>query len=394
MSSTSNAQAYLTSVFRPVYTYTPATSNFTTQLDLSNVNTVTANIVECLRVDVSDSNSNVFVGVNSGVNFLNLQACYSNTVLGYGAGGLMSNVTNTVTIGFNTAAGVRDTSDCTFIGNNVGPGSTFLNQCLWIDPSGGAGGGNRASNTIALGAGTGVVGSSNIWIGTGAGAANTGGNNITLGHSIPVTVPTNYLLQVGVGSNVVIAGDLSQNAIAIGKADASMQYIDGTGRVPGLVLDVSGYARIAQGLAIGMDPLQSTLDVNGTFRTNDGYGYLSLDHDLAGNSRAVTSGFMQMMGGSHSCEGTAATFSSPTTSVSIGKLCKGMTMIAVSNNGVLVFWSGTGAPSAVGGAPLTAGSIQVTDGVGTILTTLSGTPYTISYFPLPAVGLYPAGTGV
>ena len=391
MSSTSNVQAYLTSVFRPVYTYTPATSNFSTQLDLSNVNTVTANIVECLRADVSDSNSNVFVGTTSGVNFLNLQACYSNTALGYGAGGLMSNTSNVVAIGFTTAAGVTNTNNCTFIGNNVGPGSIGLTQCLWIDPLGGGGAGTSASNTIALGAGTGILGSSNIWIGTGAGNANTGVGNITLGHSIPVTVPTNYLLQVGVGSNVVIAGDLSQNAVAIGKADATMQYIDGIGRVPGLVLDVSGYARIAQGLAIGMDPLQSTLDVNGTFRANDGYGLLSLDHDLAGNSRAVTSGFMQMMRGIHSREGTAPTFSSPTTSVSIGNLCTGITMIAVANNGVLVFWAGTGAPSAIAGSLL--GSIQVSV-AGVISTTYSGTPYTISYFPLPTVGLYPAGTGV
>ena len=386
MSSTSNAQAYLTSVFRPVYTYTPATSNFTTQLDLSNVNTVTANIVECLRVDVSDSNSNVFLGTNSGVNFLNLQACYSNTVLGYGAGGLMSNTTNTVAIGFTTATGVTDTSDCTFIGNNVGPGSIGLVRCLWIDPVGGGGAGTSASNTIALGAGTGVAGSSNIWIGTGAGAANTGTGNITLGHSIPVTVPTDYLLQVGVGSNVVIAGDLSGNAVAIGKADATMQYIDGMGRVPGLVLDVSGYARIAQGLAIGMDPLQSTLDVNGTFRANDGYGLLSLDHDLAGNSRAVTSGFMQAMGGTHSHEG-----SSGAPGGAIGTLCTGITLVATSTDAKIYWWNGSGVPSLISSG---GGTSISTSGSNILYSGASNAPYTISYFPLPAVGLYPAGTGV
>ena len=385
MSSTSNVQAYLTSVFRPVYTYTTATSNFTTQLDLSNVNTVTANLVECLRADVSDSNSNVFVGKLSGVNFLNLQACSSNTAFGYGTGGLMSNVANVVAVGFNTAAGVTNTSNSTFVGKNVGPGSIGLSGCLWLDPTGGAGAGNTSSNTIAIGASTGIVGSSNIWIGTNAGNANTGRGNITIGHSIPVTAPTSYLLQVGVGSNVVIAGDLSQNAVAIGKADATMQYIDGTGRVPGLVLDVSGYARIAQGLAIGMDPLQSTLDVNGTFRANDGYGLLSLDHDLAGNSRAVTSGFMQMMGGSHSHEGSTGV-----SGTVIGTLCRGITIVATSTDAKIYWWSGSGVASAL----VSGGSATSTSGSNILYTGASNVPYTISYFPLPTVGLYPAGTGV
>jgi hypothetical protein len=387
MSSTSNVQAYLTSVFRPVYTYTTATSNFTTELDISNVNTVTANLVECLRADVSDSNSNVFVGTLSGGNFLNLQGCASNTALGYGAGGQMSNVSNVVAVGFNSAAGVTSTSNSTFVGKNVGPGSIGLSACLWLDPTGGAGAGNTSSNTIALGASTGIVGSSNIWIGTNAGNANTGIGNITIGHSIPVTAPTNYRLQVGVGSNVIIAGDMSQNAIAIGKADATMQYIDGDGRVPGLVLDVSGYARIANGLAIGMDPLQSTLDVNGTFRVNDGYGRLSLDHDSAGNSRAVTSGFMQMMGGSHSREG-----SSGESGTAIGTLCRGITMIGTSTDAKIFWWDGSNAASIIstGGG---VGAISVS-GSNILYTGASNAPYNISYFPLPAVGLYPAGTGV
>ena len=390
MSSTSNIQAYLTSVFRPVYTYTTATSNFTTELDISNVNTVTANLVECLRANVSDSNSNVFVGTLSGVNFLNLQACVSNTAVGYGAGGQMSNVSNVVAVGFNAAAGVTSTSNSTFVGKNVGPGSIGLSACLWLDPTGGAGAGNTSSNTIAIGASTGIVGSSNIWIGTNAGNANTGIGNITIGHSIPVTAPTNYLLQVGVGSNVVIAGDMSQNAIAIGKADATMQYIDGDGRVPGLVLDVSGYARIANGLAIGMDPLQSTLDVNGTFRANDGYGSLSLDHDSAGNSRTFTSGFMQVVGGSHSREG-----SSGVSGTAIGTLCRGITMVATSADAKIYWWSGSGEASIISAGGGSAISTDTGAGGSNILYTgASNAPYNISYFPLPTVGLYPAGTGV
>jgi hypothetical protein len=298
----------------------------------------------------------------------------------------MSNASNVVAVGINAAAGVTNTSNSVFMGKNVGPGSIGLSGCVWLDPTGGAGAGASSSNTIAIGVSTGITGSSNIWIGTNAGKSNSGTGNITLGHSIPVTVPTNFLLQVGVGSNVVIAGDLSQNAVAIGKADASMQYIDGVGRVPGLVLDVSGYARIAQGLAIGMDPLQSTLDVNGTFRANDGYGSLSLDHDLAGNSRAYTSGFMQVKGGSHSSEGTSGVSGSQ-----IGTLCVGITMIAVSNDARIVFWSGSGVATTISA---NAGVNISVAAPPAITTSLAYTSYTISYFPLPTAGLYPAGTGV
>ena len=387
MSSTSNVQAYLTSVFRPVYTYTTATSNFATELDISNVNTVTANTVVCYRVDVSDaSNQNVFVGTNSGVNFLNLRGCSSNTALGYGAGSQMCNAINVVTIGYYAGAGVSNTSNSVFMGNNMGGNTNTLTNSVWIDPLGGGGAGGPATNSIAIGANTSILGSSNIWLGTNAGYGNAGSNNITIGHSLPTTVPSSYSLLMGWSSNVLIAGDMSQNAVAIGKADATMTYIDGNGRVPGLVLDVSGYARIAQGLAIGMDPLQSTLDVNGTFRADDGYGLLSLDHDLAGNSRAVTTGFFQATNGTHSHEGTSGA-----SGVQIGTLCVGITMIAVSDGALMVFWSGSGSPTVLSATP--PASITTSSG-GVITSSLTNTPYTISYFPLPAVGLYPAGTGV
>jgi hypothetical protein len=387
MSSTSNVQAYLTSVFRPVYTY--SSSNFATQLDLSNVNTVTANLVECLRVDVADPNSNVFVGTESGVNFLNMRASFFNTALGYAAGGLMSNVSNVVTVGYNAGRGISNTSKSVFIGNTVGEGTTNLSSCVWIDPSGGTLAGTSASNTIAIGSVTGIVGSGNIWIGAGAGNGNTGSNNILLGHSLQAaSTVTSYSMLVGWGSNIVLSADLSQNALAIGKADASMTYNDGNGRVPGLVLDVSGYARIANGLAIGMDPLQSTLDVNGTFRADDGYGVLSLDHDSDGDSRVVVSAglasnsaYLQSSGGFFSREGVSS-------NGSIGqKLRRGIIMIAIPANGCVLFWSGTGAPTVLGGS--TTG--MTFGGDGTI--SLTAGAYTVSYFPLPTFP-YASGSGI
>lgn len=387
MSSTSNVQAYLTSVFRPVYTY--SSSNFATQLDLSNVNTVTANLVECFRVDVADPNSNVFVGTGSGVSFSNMRGSFFNTALGYGAGGYMSNTSNVVTVGYNAGNGIISTSNSVFIGNTVGEGTTTLSSCVWIDPSGGSAAGTNASNTIAIGSVTGIVGSGNIWIGLGAGNGNTGSNNIVLGNSVQSNgAVSSYTMLIGWSSNVVLSADLSQNALAIGKADATMQYLDGNGRVPGLVLDVSGYARIANGLAIGMDPLQSTLDVNGTFRADDGYGVLSLDHDVSGNSRVVVSAglgsnsaYLQSTDGFLSHEGASS-------NGSIGqKLRAGINMIAIPANGCILFWTGSGAPTVLGGS--TTGMTFGSDGA----ISLTSGPYTVSYFPLPTLP-YTSGTGI
>jgi hypothetical protein len=412
MSSTSNVQSYLTSVFRPVYTYTQATSNFTTQLDLSNVNTATANTVECYRIDVADSQNNVFVGTTSGVNFLNLQNCFSNTAFGYGSGYLMSNTANVVTIGYNVASGMSNTSNCVFIGNSIATGTTSSYSCIWIDPIGTSTPANRASNSIAIGAGTGILGSSNIWIGSGAGSGNIGTNNILIGHGLqPVGTTSSYSLIIGTGSNVVIAADMSGIGVAIGKSDATMTYLDGYGRVPDLVLDVSGYARIANGLAIGMDPLQSTLDVNGTFRADDGYGLLSLDHDTAGNSRVTVgpgnNSFFQSTGGMLSHEGVCGDGGG-----FIGTLCVGITIVTVGSFTYSGFYRpGSSAMVSYFGPDSGGGTVMCsnypTDQASNILRfigsnisisnsyfpNITGVPWTIAYLPLPTFQ-YPPGTGI
>jgi hypothetical protein len=395
MSSTSNVQSYLTSVFRPVYTYTPATSNFTTQLDISNVNTVTANTVVAYRVDVSDSNSNVFVGTGAGVNFLNLQNSFNNTALGYGAGGQISNSYDVITVGYLVGQNISNTNNSIFLGNNLGGNTNALVNSIWIDPLGGAGAGVASQNTIAIGASTGIVGGCNIWIGTDAGARNTGSNNITLGHSmVPATVPTSYYMQMGWTSNIVIAADLSWNAVAIGKGDASMTYIDGNGRVPNLVLDVSGSGRFGAGLALGVDPGQYTLDVNGTFRVDDGHGAIYYQSDAGGNPRFSTSGFIRGKRGLSSTEGVSGSAGTPfmagNPNVPVA-LCKGVSLIAVADDALMVFWSGTG--SAVTLSANDAGHINVS-APPNITSTLSDTPFTVSFFPLADPTLYVPGTGI
>jgi hypothetical protein len=394
MSSTSNVQAYLTSVFRPVYTYTPATSNFTTQLDISNVNTVTANTLIAYRADISDSNSNVFVGTGAGVNFLNLQNSFNNTALGFNAGSQISNSYDVITIGYAAGQNISNSSNSLLLGNNLGGNTNALTNSIWIDPLGGAGAGVASSNTIAVGAGTGIVGSCNIWIGTAAGAGNTGSNNITLGHSMSRGV-TNYYMQVGTGATTVLAADLSQNAVAIGKGDASMTYIDGNGRVPNLVLDVSGSGRFGNGLALGMDPGQFTLDVNGTVRVDDGHGLISYQSDIAGNPRFRSSGFIQAKRGSCSVEGTSAAAGTPfragePTAFTVA-MCTGVTLIAVADDAGIFFWSGMGAVVTLSGNTL--GHINVS-APPNITSSLTNTVFTVSFFPLAQPGLYAPGTGI
>jgi hypothetical protein len=394
MSSTSNVQAYLTSVFRPVYTYTPATSNFTTQLDISNVNTVTANTLVAFRADISDASSNVFVGTGSGVNFLNLQNSANNTALGYNAGSQISNSYNVITIGYAAGQNISNSHDTLLIGNNLGGNTNALVNSIWIDPLGGAGAGVSSSNTIAIGAGTGIVASCNIWIGTAAGAANTGSNNITLGHSMVPTGVTNNYMQMGWTSNIVIAADLSQNAVAIGKGDASMMYLDGNGRVPDLVLDVSGTGRFGKGLALGMDPGQFTLDVNGTFRADDGHGLVSYQTDSGLNPRLRSSGFIGAKRGFYSLEGVSGTADAPfvagePTQFNV-TFCVGTTLVTVSNDAGMFFWDGSGAVVTISGN--TAGNINTNP--PNISSRLINTRYTVSYFPLPQAGLYAPGTGI
>lgn len=395
MSSTSNVQAYLTSVFRPVYTYTSATSNFTTQLDISNVNTVTANTVVAFRVDVSDSNSNVFVGTGAGTNFLNLQNSFNNTALGINAGSQISNSYEVITIGYLAGQNISNTHNTILLGNNLGGNTNTLVNSIWIDPLGGAGAGIASANTIAIGAGTGIVGSSNIWIGTAAGAGNTGSNNITLGHSMSNGV-TSYYMQIGTGATTVIAGDLSQNAVAIGKADSTMMYIDGIGRVPDLVLDVSGSGRFGKGLALGMDPGQFTLDVNGTFRADNGYGLISYETDIGSNSRFRSSGYIGAKQGFYSLEGVSGAANTPFVAGEPRQfnvaLCVGTNLIAVDDDAAMVYWAGgLAAPVVLSGNTLNHITVSAPPDISS---TLTNTRYTVSFFPLPQTGLYLPGTGI
>ena len=236
MSSTTNVQNLLTNVFRPTFVYTAGTG-YQSKLELTNIDTVSANTVTTFAANVGDASSNVYVGVGAG-NAHSALAASSNTTdtfLGALAGAATSNVKNSVFLGFY-----------------AGYGSS------------------NASNSISIGANTANGGNSNIYIGCGTGIT-TGSNNIFLGPGVTNGgVATSNTLLIGSGNNPTIIGDLTNRRIAVGTStmpDPST-YI---------MLDVNGYTRIGPatsigGLGINTDPGQGyTLDVNGNSRVSGGF---------------------------------------------------------------------------------------------------------------------------
>jgi hypothetical protein len=223
MSSTTNIQNLLVNVFRPIYVYDTITSNFVPRLELSNVDVVSANSVSVFNAAIGDAASNVYVGSNAGNVYTNIRACSNVTALGYSAGNLISNVSNSVYLGFNTGAGA------------VG-----------------------ASNVVAIGANANGDGSGNIFIGAGTG--RLGNNNIFIGTGINLSNVSNQL-RIGTGSKITIAGDLSDSWVGIG---GPVTPIDPLNK-----LDVSGNVYVLGNIGLNTIPGFRTLDVNGNFRATD-----------------------------------------------------------------------------------------------------------------------------
>lgn len=412
MSSTSNVQSVLTSVLRPVYNY-DATNYFTTKLNISNVNTVFADIANVTRVDVSDANSNVYVGIGSGNAITTLRGCYQNTAVGYNAGSLISNSSTVVALGYNSGYAATNTSNSIFIGRSAGVSSVNCSNNISIDPSGGVLASSSTSNTIAIGARVGTQSSHGIFIGANAGYATTGTSNMVIGHYTSAITGSNNMvigngitvdptstnrMYIGNQSNVLIAGNLVSNGIAIGKSDANMYYLETTTPVQGLTMDVSGYARFANGIAIGRDPGQYTLDVNGEIRVSDGYGTMAMYHDLSGNSRLYQDGSFQATRGVFSVQGTST---SPGTAVTIGTLRYGKNDILINSSSDPTKWEACSYMWLGSGAPViltlsnNAGTTPVVTFSGSNIQAPSTTQpwlYTITYFPLPPVGTYAPGS--
>jgi sugar lactone lactonase YvrE len=284
MSSTANVQNLLTNVFRPTFVYNTTTSNYQTKLELTNIDTLSANAITAYAANVGDAAGNLYVGVGAG-NAYSMLASSSNTTntfVGTGAGGLTSNVKNSVFLGYRAGNGV------------VG-----------------------SSNSISIGANTLNGGNSNIYIGCATGIA-TGSNNIFIGPGVSNggTSVSNTLL-VGSGSNTLFRGDLASNRVGINTTALTnpSNYI---------TLDVNGYTRIGGStnngnLGINTLPGTYTLDVNGDMRVSDGWASLVMTHDSNSNASlaftnvrsANCNATIQSTGGFFSSQGTASASTGP-----------------------------------------------------------------------------------
>jgi hypothetical protein len=310
--STINVQNLLSNVFHPTYVYDTVNRVFKTNLELINVDTVSANKVSSFFASIGDSQCNVYVGIGSGNAYSSMvSSSNSNTTfLGPGAGNTTSNVRNSV-----------------FIGYNAGQNST-----------------GGSSNTIAIGTSTDGDGTQNIYIGANTGVSNSiGSNNIFIGHDITISNFTNNSNQLlvgtlvrppgyigdNLGSNYLLGGSLSSNCLGINLSN------------PSYTLDVNGYARIGTnqigGLGINTNPLDYTLNVNGNMRVSDGYGTMTFTNDS--NSNSVTtitpvlpnkSSTLRVNDGFFSVSGTTGTVGAGATS-NIGVWKKGIVMVSLQD---------------------------------------------------------------
>lgn len=234
MSSTTNIQNLLVNVFRPTYTYDPIASLFQAKLDMSNVNTVYANVFSGLRADIGDANNNMYVGVGSGNPIDVSNACGNNTVLGVYAGSGMSNVSNSIYLGYT--AGLAS---------------------------------SNADQTIGIGVNVNGNGDCNIYIGSRTGG--TGNNNLFIGHDISAGPTVSNTMYIGF-QTPLITGKFAETAPyprRVGVLETSPVY----------PIHLGDYTYVYNGLGINADPAAHSLNVNGDCRMEDGFGLLQFDQN-------------------------------------------------------------------------------------------------------------------
>ena len=358
----------MTNVFRPTCVFDTTNGVYQTKLELTNIDSVSANIVYGFAASFGDSNGNLYVGISAGNAYSILTASSNtcNTFIGISAGGSTSNVKNSVFLGYRSGFG------------------TVL-----------------SSNSISIGANTVNGGNSNIYIGAGTGIAS-GSNNIFLGSGMSNggTAVSNQLM-IGSGSNTSIIGDLSSNRVGI-----NLSSLPATS--PDLKLDVNGFTRIGTnangGLGINTLPGYYALDVNGGFRVSDGYGVLTFTNSGSNTVTSISNtaayasstATLEVTGGFFSKRGTVTV--SPSTSSAIGQLKLGNILICVRSSATQyasLMWLCTSL--AVGATPATLvvmtaqadSNADITyDGNNTILIDNTDSSnatftYSITYFPLP-----------
>ena len=304
MSSTSNVQALLPYVLRPVYSFTNGA--FTTRVTLSNIDQFYANTATFSVLNVGDTSGNVYLGSNSGNSAAIVVACNaaSNTAIGVLAANALSNSTNSEFFGYQTGGGGQNIQYSVLLGVSAGYRSSNILNSIFIGTSNSIQLSN-VSNTISIGQTAGGTGNSNIYMGRTTGSNMTGSGNIIIGHGVNTTTfplssglssNSSNKLAIGSSNSILIGGDFSNGVVAIGTTNTNALTTDGrainstTYNGYGfLALDVASWTRIGEGLTIGIDPplgVSSTgkfeLDVNGHFRIQDGFGQLSFSNYYGG----------------------------------------------------------------------------------------------------------------
>jgi hypothetical protein len=349
MSRTTGSQNLLVNVVRPVYRYDSTATLFTPSITLSNVDTVSANALSVFTAAVGDASSNVYVGSNAGNLYTNIRASAFVTALGFNAGSNISNVSNSVLIGYNAGASAASASNNVIIGDNAsGAGSSNVRIGSSVTGTG--------SRTIVIGAGSGSSAfSDTLVMGTG------------------VTATQNYQFRLG---STFLYGDLSTNWLGLGVASPT----DINTR-----LDVSGNVRLQGQVGVQMTPERS-LDVNGSFRVNDGLGGFM---DVSGGLTLSTNGFGSLRGTLSNAAGDSTT--------PIGTLKKGAIVISAQNvTGIADYASsmiycfdptdGASGTSLLSSA-VQAGGVFVSVSTSNIevsnATSTRTIAWSITYFPLP-----------
>lgn len=335
--NTTGIQNYLSNVFRPIYTYDTTTLNFTPRLEMSNIDVYSGNTVSVFTAAVGDSNSNVYVGSNSGNPYNITRACRNVTALGVGAASNISNCSNSV-----------------YLGSDAGLGSSN----------------NQSVISIGYQAGLGGTGVSNIFVGTNA-TTTVGSSNIFLGHGLSLSNVSNQV-RIGLGNQIPIAADLSLGWVGLG---GPLSPSNANNK-----LDISGNTQIQGQLGVNILPGGRTLDVNGNFRATD----------ASGNILDFSNGFTRSTGGFMSSNGSVLSGGTGVP-VPIGTIRKGIINVSAvnrasaTNRAAYIFFAYTTSNVTPMSSTSNGNTNIITNSTNIQLDTSSVATYdySITYFPMP-----------
>jgi hypothetical protein len=321
---------------------------YKTKLELTNIDTVSANIVYTFASAVGDASGNVYVGIDAG--------------------------------NPNSLLAIKANSNSTFVGTSAGSGSSSIVESVFVGYRAGASAGS-SSYSVSIGATSKSAGNSNVFIGYGAGVTS-GSNNIFIGTNVTNTGTINNKLLIGSGATAaMMVGDLTNNRIGVNLSNLTDFTTDTR-------LTVNGFSRIGGttnngGLGININPGQYTLHVNGNQRVEDGTGILTFN-----------GGIQTSTGGFNSVTGTTGSMSSGGTS-NIGLWKKGIVMISAQDTSNSTNFTSEVAMVCLTGTTYTVTAMSSIDSNATITASTSNIVLTnnggasraynfsITYFPTP-----------